>query len=166
MVDRQASRNEFVEASNRFYTMIPHTFGKNGPSVINTTDQIAKKMDMIKHMANIRLTYSLLNGTDKKTNPLDHLYRNLNANIKALDRTSVEFRDIERYMQLTKRKSAKLELVNAFEVTRHDEVQRFNAFKHLHNRQLLWHGSSLTNFVGLLSKGMFQRENFTFQQTD
>lgn len=153
MVDRKASHNEFVEASNRFYTMIPHTFVGALP-IINTTDQIDKKMDMLKHLANIRLTYSLLNGTDKGTNPLDHLYKQLNAHIAALDRTSPEYREIDDYVQLTKLSTQKLTILNAFAVSRAGEKQRFDAFKHLPNRQLLWHGSNLTNFVGLLSKGM------------
>lgn len=154
MAKRKASRNEFVEASNRFYTTIPHTFDADGPRVINTSDQIAKKLEMLEHLANIKLTYRLLNGTDNETNPLDHLYQNLNANIKALDRTSVDFRDIERYVNLTKWDWNNVEIVNAFEVSRAGETQRFEAFKQLHNRQLLWHGSSITNFVGLLSQGL------------
>lgn len=153
-VDENASQSEFIEASNRFYTMIPHTFGHSAPPVINTADQIAKEMNMLKHLANIKLTYSLLNGTDKETNPLDHLYQKLNADIEVLDRTSTEYRDIEMYLQLTQCSSNKLKIVNAFEVARHGEDQRFQAFKKMHNRQLLWHGSKLTNFVGLLSNGL------------
>lgn len=155
MVNRKASRNEFVEASNRFYTMIPHTFGESGPTVLDKTDEITNKMDMLKHLANIRLTYSLLNGNDKQTNPLDHLYQNLNASIEALDRKSVEFGDIQKYVRLTKYTKDKYEVVNAFEVMRRGEMQRFDKFKHLHNRQLLWHGSSLTNFVSQICFSIF-----------
>lgn len=47
-----------------------------------------------------------------------------------------------------------IEVQDIFEVVRHEEEKRFEPFKTLHNRQLLWHGSSLTNFVGILSNGL------------
>jgi poly [ADP-ribose] polymerase len=43
-------------------------------------------------------------------------------------------------------------LVNLFEVQSEMEDNRFN--KTINNRTLLWHGSRLTNFVGILSQGL------------
>lgn len=37
---------------------------------------------------------------------------------------------------------------------RQGEKSRYKPFKQLHNRQLLWHGSRLTNFAGILSQGL------------
>lgn len=73
-----------------------------------------------------------------------------------LDNYSVDFQEVETYVKQThnKRTSGRLKVVNVFEVARHGEEQRFAAFKNLHNRQLLWHGSYLTNFVGILSNGL------------
>lgn len=39
-----------------------------------------------------------------------------------------------------------------FKVERQNEDARYAPFKNLHNRKLLWHGSRLTNFVGILSQ--------------
>jgi poly [ADP-ribose] polymerase len=47
--------------------------------------------------------------------------------------------------------SFKLEIVDVFECKRQGEEERFMK---LHNRMLLWHGSRLTNFVGILSQGL------------
>ena len=41
-----------------------------------------------------------------------------------------------------------------FKVSRQGEYKRFKPFEQLHNRQLLWHGSRLTNFAGILSQGL------------
>lgn len=41
-----------------------------------------------------------------------------------------------------------------FEVQREGETGRFDPWKANHNRQLLWHGSRLTNWVGILSQGL------------
>ncbi|KAF8773148.1 Poly [ADP-ribose] polymerase 1 like protein [Argiope bruennichi] len=42
----------------------------------------------------------------------------------------------------------------AFRINRHGESEKYNKFKNLHNKKLLWHGSRLTNFVGILSQGL------------
>lgn len=41
-----------------------------------------------------------------------------------------------------------------FIVKRHGEFDRFEKFKDLHNRMLLWHGSRTSNFAGILSQGL------------
>lgn len=41
-----------------------------------------------------------------------------------------------------------------FKVNRHGERERFQPFKELHNRRLLWHGSRTTNYAGILSQGL------------
>lgn len=157
LVKNNGTKDTFIEASNRFYTMIPHTFAQNAPPIINTAEMIAKKTKMIKHLQKIKLTYSLLNGTDEKTNPLDHIYKNLNADIKPLKKTSFEYSDIETYLNQTHGRGTstrKLKVLNVFEVARNGEAERFRAFESLNNRRLLWHGSNLTNFIGILSNGL------------
>ena len=41
-----------------------------------------------------------------------------------------------------------------FKVNRHSEENRFMSKKRLGNRKLLWHGSRVTNFAGILSQGL------------
>ena len=41
-----------------------------------------------------------------------------------------------------------------FKVNRHGENERFQPFKELYNRRLLWHGSRNTNYAGILSQGL------------
>ena len=43
-------------------------------------------------------------------------------------------------------------LAGLFSINRRGESGRFCAFKALHNHQLLWHGSRLSNFAGIISK--------------
>lgn len=45
-------------------------------------------------------------------------------------------------------------LFQLFTVQREGEAKRFKPFKKLHNRKLLWHGSRVTNFAGILSQGL------------
>ena len=45
-----------------------------------------------------------------------------------------------------------LEVLEVFRVDREGEEKRYKPFSKLHNKQLLWHGSRKTNFVGILSQ--------------
>lgn len=40
LIDTSASRSQFVDASNRFYTFIPHSFGVDDPPLLDSLDAI------------------------------------------------------------------------------------------------------------------------------
>ena len=46
----------------------------------------------------------------------------------------------------------KLKIEAIFKISRHGEEGRFEKFKSLDNRTLLWHGSRTTNYAGILSQ--------------
>ena len=58
---------------------------------------------------------------------------------------------ISEYVSNTK-ESQNIEIIDMFKIEREGEDKRFT--KNLHNHLLLWHGSRLTNFVGILSEGL------------
>lgn len=45
-----------------------------------------------------------------------------------------------------------LEVLEVFSVARHGEKKRYKPFSKMANRMLLWHGSRITNFAGILSQ--------------
>ena len=47
-----------------------------------------------------------------------------------------------------------LTLRDAFALRREGEAERYEPYKELPGRTLLWHGSRLTNFVGILRNGL------------
>ena len=47
-----------------------------------------------------------------------------------------------------------LEVQDVFELDRQGESERFRPHNHTPNRMLLWHGSRLSNFTGILSQGL------------
>ena len=76
---------------------------------------------------------------------------------QVLDKSSEEFKLLKEYVINTHAATHKqydLEIVDIFKVSRHGEDKRFKAFRALHNRYLLWHGSRATNFAGILSQGL------------
>ena len=112
---------------------------------------------MIESLAEIELAYSLLETKDSQgeKNPIDANYTKLNTKIEHLDKESEEFSIVEKYVKNTHGATHahyKLNLKDVFKVARTGEAKRFKPFRKLHNHQLLWHGSRLTNFVGILSQ--------------
>ncbi|KAF6173589.1 hypothetical protein GIB67_022948 [Kingdonia uniflora] len=95
--------------------------------------------------------------------PLYSHYKRLQCEMTPLQADSKEFFMIERYMQNTHAKTHSnyaVDIVQIFRVSRPAESDRFKKFCGTNNRMLLWHGSRLTNWTGILSQG---RASITIQ---
>uniref|UniRef100_Q566G1 Poly [ADP-ribose] polymerase n=1 Tax=Xenopus laevis TaxID=8355 RepID=Q566G1_XENLA len=145
--------------STRFYTLIPHDFGMKKPPLLDNPKIIKSKVQMLEDLREIELAYNILKqDLEQDVNPLDQHYRQLRTHLELLDTNSDEFARIQQYVKLTHgetHSSYKLEVVSVFDVEREDERARFEGYTTTrHNRQLLWHGSRRTNWVGILSQGL------------
>lgn len=151
-------RTTLIDASNRFYTLIPHNFGVSGPKILETSEEIKNKCDVLDTLLEMEIAYSLLHdNTNEKENPLDSHYKQLKTDIEILDKESKEFQIIQQYVKNTHAATHTqydLEIEEVFIVKRQGEEQRFKPFKKLPNRKLLWHGSRTTNYAGILSQGL------------
>lgn len=151
-------RTTLIDASNRFYTLIPHNFGISGPKILETVEEIKMKCEMLEALLEMEIAYSLLhNNTDEKKNPLDAHYEQLKTKIEVLDKSSKDFEVIKQYVKNTHAAThSHYELVidDVFVIKRQGEDQRYKPFKKLPNKKLLWHGSRTTNFAGILSQGL------------
>jgi poly [ADP-ribose] polymerase len=158
LVSSGASNNEFIGLSNKFFTLVPHNFGMNKAPVIDTLEMIQTKRDILDNLIEVEIAYSMLQqDTGDELNPLDAHYGQLKTDLKPLDHNSEDFKLLSQYVQNTHaatHKEYSLEIIDVFAVERQGEKRRFKPFKKLHNRQLLWHGSRLTNYVGIMSHGL------------
>lgn len=160
LVRTGATNSQFIAASNQFYTLIPHDFGVQRPPVIDTVDTVNAKTEMLETLMEMEFAYGLLqsDGVDAaKANPIDAHYKQLNTELRTLAHDSEEFALLQSYVQNTHaatHTSFGLEVEEIFAVERAGEKRRYKPFRKLHNRQLLWHGSRLTNYVGILSHGL------------
>lgn len=73
-----------LDASNRFFTLIPHDFGLKTPPLLDNTETISSKVQMLDSLLEIEIAYNLLKGGagDEELDPLDIHYSSLKANIK------------------------------------------------------------------------------------
>jgi poly [ADP-ribose] polymerase 1 len=158
LITKGASNSEFIGLSNKFFTLVPHNFGMNKAPVIDTLEMIQNKREILDNLIEVEIAYSMLQqDTDDKLNPLDAHYGQLKTEVSPIDHESEEFTLIQQYVQNTHaatHDAYALEVVDVFKVARQGEKRRYKPFKKLHNRQLLWHGSRITNYVGILSHGL------------
>lgn len=159
LIEKGGSQSAFIDATNRFYTLIPHNFGIDIPPLLKSLEQVESLRQMLDSLLEIECAYSLLKTEDDKehANPLDKHYDQLKTNLEPLDKASDEFSLLKKYVKNTHAKTHQmydLEIIDIFKVSRQGESRRYKPFKKLHNRKLLWHGSRLSNFAGILSHGL------------
>ena len=147
--------NELIEACNTFYTRIPHSFGMSRPPVINNNGDVKKKIGLLEALGDIEIAVTLIKGSTKKdVHPIDQHYLGLHCELEPLSRISEEFKLVEKYTLQTHgptHTQYKLLVVDIFKVDK--EKHEDNYVDH-GNNVLLWHGSRLTNWVGILSQGL------------
>ncbi|XP_074645175.1 poly [ADP-ribose] polymerase 1-like [Tubulanus polymorphus] len=157
LVEGGGTTTKFLDASNRFYTLIPHDFGMNKPPLLDTADVIKAKTEMLDNLLEIEVAYSLLKGGNKGKDPIDAHYAQLKTDMEVMDQKSDEFKRLVEYVKnthATTHSGYKLDVKQIFKVEREGETARYKPFKQLDNRQLLWHGSRITNYCGILSQGL------------
>ncbi|CAF3963271.1 unnamed protein product [Adineta steineri] len=145
----------FVEANNTYYTRIPHEFGRHAPPLIKTIQQLKHEIELLEALDDIEVAFSALNtDTNNRMNPVDQHYEQLKCKLKPIDNTDDIYKLIEKYLQsthATTHQQYKMQIDDIFEVDREGEEEAFND---VGNKMLLWHGSRLTNFAGIMSQGL------------
>ncbi|XP_014395133.1 PREDICTED: poly [ADP-ribose] polymerase 2 isoform X2 [Myotis brandtii] len=145
-----------VEACNEFYTRIPHDFGLRTPPLIRTEKELSDKIQLLEALGDIEIAIKLVKTElQSPEHPLDQHYKKLHCALHPLDHKSYEFKIISQYLQSTHAPTHSdytMTLLDVFEVEKEGEKEAFK--EDLHNRMLLWHGSRLSNWVGILSHGL------------
>ncbi|XP_058037674.1 poly [ADP-ribose] polymerase 2 isoform X1 [Ahaetulla prasina] len=145
-----------LEACNEFYTRIPHNFGVKTPPLINTLKELQEKAQLLEALGEIRIGMRHIQSQHSDLeHPLDRSYRSLDCELQPLEKASNVFQVLERYLLSTHaptHKSYTMTLIDAFAINKRgsDAAFRFD----LPNRMLLWHGSRLGNWAGILSQGL------------
>lgn len=159
---KRTSKSKLEELSSKFYTIIPHNFGRMRPPVIDTLEIIAAKKEMLLVLADIELVQSLQAEKDKVKveeieavpHPLDQNYLLLKCNLSLMAKASKTYKVIQKYLDETGQSGRKLQLLNVWEVDREKEDDRFQAHDNLDNRRLLWHGTNVAVVAAILKSGL------------
>ncbi|PRP83966.1 hypothetical protein PROFUN_08650 [Planoprotostelium fungivorum] len=154
-------KHKFVDFSNQFYTIIPHDFGMRVPQILEDLQLVKQKREMLEMLVDLEIAGKILSKDDDeenaKENPIDLHYKGLNTEIVSLDSTEKTYKILQKYVRDTHgptHQTYTLSVTDIFTVAREGQDQYFAPFSKHDNRQLLWHGSRLTNWVGILSQGL------------
>ncbi|PIA61335.1 hypothetical protein AQUCO_00300704v1 [Aquilegia coerulea] len=159
-VINQSDTNMLEQLSGEFYTVIPHVIGfKNMREfVIDTPSKLKSKLQMVEALGEIELASKLLKDDDGMQDDLLYShYEGLQCELIPLEVGSQEHAMIETYLHNTHVKTYcnyNVDIVQIFRISRHGESEQFKKFSCAENRMLLWHGSRLTNWTGILSQGL------------
>ena len=167
-LDEEARDRAIMQHTTKFYFKVPHDFGMRAPPMIDNLDLLRSKIELVQNLMEIELASRMLKRKPKAEgddgdagedeDPMDTHYKSLNSKIKPVSRGSEDFALVEKYLQnthATTHNQYELELVNVFKVVRKGEKVAYNKKSaSMHNKRLLWHGSRLSNYCGILGEGL------------
>ena len=157
---KSPNNNNLLLYSSQFYSKIPHNFGyqKMVNFIINTKEKLKAKVELIDSLSDITIATKIIDEGEKVNDDENKLlysyYQKLHCKIRPMDSTEKIYSILEKYLTVKSKSYAykKLTLLEAFEIEREGEKERFNT--KIGNRILLWHGTRITNYVGILSQGL------------
>lgn len=100
---------------------------------------------------------SEVNEGSSEHDPIDAHYQKLKTDVIPLEYSDPAAEMIRDYMKKSHaatHSDYRLKVTQVHRIERHGEQKKFKKFEKFENRQLLWHGSRTTNFVGILSQGL------------
>lgn len=151
------------QLSSEFYTLIPHAHGRSALPPIKTQTEVEKKIELVESLMTLESAKKIVTEKKNKNDPLVEKYKSIGAEITYIPPTDPIHQLITEYAQNTIGQThgnwKGMEFIDIFEVNRPEEQARMEKYmkanpKQAYNKQLLWHGSRLQNFVGILSTGL------------
>eukprot|EP01125_Pyxidicula_operculata_P022922 TRINITY_DN9686_c0_g1_i3.p1 TRINITY_DN9686_c0_g1~~TRINITY_DN9686_c0_g1_i3.p1 ORF type:complete len:514 (+),score=92.79 TRINITY_DN9686_c0_g1_i3:227-1543(+) len=154
---KEQHESSLNSVSQSFYQMIPH---RGNTQTIKTIEQIKEKSSLLEALTDIEIATRLMkekgNESDLNMSPIDINYRKLRTEIVPIEKYRSEFQLIQQVVENTQSNEFKFDIVldEAFEIHREGEAERFAPFVKLPHHRLLWHGSRMSNYIGILSQGL------------
>ncbi|KAI0935474.1 hypothetical protein AcV5_003891 [Taiwanofungus camphoratus] len=156
------------ELTGRYYSIIPHVFGRNRPTIIDDMATLKRELELVDALGDMEIASKLIassvpKGADgKPINPLDANFLSLRLSaMNPVSASTKEFAALQAYARDTHgatHQHYQVQVQYAFRVDRQEEMDAW--VKSGHNaladgeRLLLWHGSRTTNFAGILKQGL------------
>lgn len=155
---KKKSRDEMIDKSGDFYTVIPHRLGRTRrdieAAVIDSLGALAQKQDTLQLMRD------MLEVTDSKHGGKNVLFEDdvqsrydaLGCEIEALSAGDSTYRKISEHVLKSQIKTKNIKVKNVFSLRRPGEWKDFKT--KVGNEKLLFHGSNIKNWVGILTRGI------------
>ena len=139
------------DLSSKFYTLIPHDFGRCVPPAIRTPEMVREKMDMLLVLGDIEAAQTMQKSSKGGKHPLDEKYEMLDCELTKVEKSDPQYKLLEKY---TKNTHGAGKLLNIWKVDRKSEEKRFKVHEKEQNRKLLWHGTNVAVVAAILKSGL------------
>ena len=133
-----------VRLSNRYFSLIPHKFGLKKPPLLNSPKAVLRELQLLQQLEDLNRLL-LRDSQSLQTTDVVRQYASLGCDISVVPPQDAVFAQLQKEV-------LPLQLRRLFRVRREQEHQAFRADDA--NIQLLFHGSRMHNWLGLLAKGM------------
>lgn len=164
-INTNKSNSVLSQLSSKFYTVIPHSFGRQVPPVLRSQETVQEKMDMLIVLGDIVVAQDLQKEKENKEkaaavvdHPLDANYKTLKAKLTPVNSKDKAYKMIETYLKKTGGhyyySSKMVDITGIWEIDREGEGERFAAHDDLKNRRLLWHGTNVAVVAAILKGGL------------
>jgi poly [ADP-ribose] polymerase len=155
--DKKAARrdDEMLRLSGEFYTAVPHRIGRSraavAGAVINTLEGFEQKQQTLQLMKDM-LQVNGEAGNVLFDARIDQEYDALRCRVEWIEPGSSEFKEMADHVVRSQVKSKTIKVKNLFRLRRDAEWEQFAGS--VGNPRLLFHGSRIQNWVGILSRGI------------
>ncbi|CAL8102540.1 unnamed protein product [Calicophoron daubneyi] len=157
-VIRGKKKGDIKFLTSRFYTLMPHAFGRSAPPPISSEEELRTKLDTLLVLSDISLAQTMKKELDTKKveklrpNPIDEKYNLLKCELVWLDEKDPDRKFVSEYFKNTGQPQFKL--INVWKCSREGESSRFAKFASIDNHKLLWHGTSMGVIAAILKTGL------------
>ena len=146
---------KMLELSGEFYTAIPHRIGRSraavAGAVINTLEAFEQKQTTLQLMKDM-LQVNGEAGSVLFNAQTDQEYDALGCQLEWIEPGCSEFKEMSAYLTDSQIKTKGLKVRGLYRVRRNAEWEQFTG--EIGNQKLLFHGSRIQNWVGILSRGI------------
>ena len=147
-------RTQLEDLSSEFYTVVPHRIGRSraavAEAVINSMEDFQTKQDtlqLMKDMLEVNGDANVLFDSQ-----IDDEYKALQTKIVPIEKGTPAYEELEDYIIRSQIDSNLIKVKGLYKIERKGEKKRFKA--KLANQRLLFHGSGIQNWVGILTRGL------------
>ena len=154
---KKKNRSEMERLTGEFYTAIPHRIGRTraavDTAVIDSLEVFEQKQNILQLMKDMLQ----VNGDGEGGNVLfnaqiDQEYEALGCQIEAIDAANPKFGELKEYVEKSQVKTNNVRVQNIYTLKRKGEWDAFT--RKIDNQRILFHGSRIQNWVGILSRGI------------
>lgn len=149
------NRDRMKDLSSDFYTVIPHRIGRSRAAledaVIDTMESFNTKQETLQLMKDM-LQVNGEAGSVLFDTQVDAKYDALKCGIGFVEPNTDEWKRVAEHVLKSQIKTKNIKVLNVYTLRRENEHQAFTG--HITNQRLLFHGSRIKNWVGILSRGI------------